>query len=397
MFTASGAMSLASCRRWRRRSGLIFLLSVGASCLWVSLFLPGNHSFGHRLFPLTNLLRGFSRAYDNVNGNVDHFGSLDTKNGRFRWFGHLPGQTNSSEGESNFEVDDYDMGNYDDVVSPVNPSLAEEMLYYPNETHTAKVLILSPIHNVEKLLPHYADMLRSLTYPRQLISVGLGEDSSRDKTMNVAKQIARELSRHFSKVLAIHLNITGGIHGDWETIHDRNTQLSRRSHLAEARNLLLKASLRDEDWVLWVDSDVGSMPPDIIQQLLSAHKDIVVPSCVMRDPESGHTRIYDKNTWRETKQSLKRQMSLPPEDLVLEGYGPSYRIWLSNLRNEGRVVPLDGVGGCTLLIRADCHRKGLVFPNHVYNHHIETEGLAKMAKDMKFGVYGMPFVEVMHL
>lgn len=360
------------CRRWRRGSGVMFLLAVCVSCLWVSLFLPGYHLFGQQLE------------------------SLDTTSDRFRWLGHMSEQTKFTAGHYNLDIDQSDMGNYDDVVLPVDPSVAKEMLKYAKEIHTAKVLILSPIHNVEKLLPHYADMLRSLTYPRHLISVALGEDSSTDNTMNVAKQIGRELSRHFTKVFTIHLNITGGIHGDWETIHDRDTQLSRRSHLAEARNLLLKASLKDEDWVLWVDSDVGSMPPDIIQQLLSAHKDIVAPSCVMKDPENGQKRIYDKNTWRETKQSLERQMSLQPEDLVLEGYGPSYRIWLSNLRSEGRVVPLDGVGGCTLLIRADCHRKGLVFPNYVYNHHIETEGLAKMAKDMKFSVYGMPFVEVMH-
>lgn len=85
-----------------------------------------------------------------------------------------------------------------------------------------------------------------------------------------------------------------------------------------------------------------------------------------------------------------------PDELMLEGYGVNLRLYLPDLRREGRVVPIDGVGGCTLLIRADLHRKGLVFPEELIDHHIETEGLAKLAKQMNFGVYGMPFVEVIH-
>ena len=82
--------------------------------------------------------------------------------------------------------------------------------------------------------------------------------------------------------------------------------------------------------------------------------------------------------------------------LIVEGYGSTSRIYLPDLRGEGRVVPIDGVGGCTLLVRADCHRNGLDFPETLYKHHIETEGLAKKAKDMGYSVYGLPFVEVYH-
>ena len=59
-------------------------------------------------------------------------------------------------------------------------------------------------------------------------------------------------------------------------------------------------------------------------------------------------------------------------------------------------VMLDGVGGCVLLVKATCHKTGLLFPEKLYNHHLETEGLAKLATDMGLRVRGMPWVEVFH-
>ena len=43
-----------------------------------------------------------------------------------------------------------------------------------------------------------------------------------------------------------------------------------------------------------VDSDLESYPPDIIQRLLAADKQIIVPNCVM----TPGGRSYDLNSWR---------------------------------------------------------------------------------------------------
>ena len=40
--------------------------------------------------------------------------------------------------------------------------------------------------------------------------------------------------------------------------------------------------------------------------------------------------------------------------------------------------------------------QGLNFPAYVYNNHIETEGLAAMARSMGVKVHGMPSVEIVH-
>ncbi len=49
-----------------------------------------------------------------------------------------------------------------------------------------------------------------------------------------------------------------------------------------------------------------------------------------------------------------------------------------------------------LLVRARLHREGLVFPPFSYKLHIETEGLAYMARDMGYRCYGLPDVIIYH-
>jgi hypothetical protein len=83
-------------------------------------------------------------------------------------------------------------------------------------------------------------------------------------------------------------------------------------------------------------------------------------------------------------------------DLSLEGYGRTGNIYLHKLRKFGEIVEIDSVGGAMLMIRADLHREGLVFPPYPYRGRIETEGLAAMAKDMGYVMFGLPNVEVLH-
>jgi peptide chain release factor subunit 1 len=149
--------------------------------------------------------------------------------------------------------------------------------------------------------------------------------------------------------------------------------------LAKSRNHLLVRGLVDEDWVLWVDVDMVDAPADVLEQLLAAGKDIVQPNCVLLP--GGPT--FDRNGWRD--------------------HG---RLHLDDLREEGDLVPLHTVGGTMLLVRADLHRDGLVFPPVPYGlghplarpgrGEVETEGLGILAHDMGYTCWGMPSLEVRH-
>ena len=148
--------------------------------------------------------------------------------------------------------------------------------------------------------------------------------------------------------------------------------------LARSRNYLLSRALQDESWVLWLDVDVIAFPADLIERLLATGRDIVQPHCVL---EYGG-RTFDQNAWRDRG-----------------------RLHLDALRGEGDLVPLDTVGGTVLLIWADVHREGLMFPTFPYGRanplirdggEVETEGLGIMARDMGYQCWGMPRLEVIH-
>jgi peptide chain release factor subunit 1 len=81
------------------------------------------------------------------------------------------------------------------------------------------------------------------------------------------------------------------------------------------------------------------------------------------------------------------------------------------LRGGPDLVRLDAVGGTVLLVRADVHRDGLVFPSFPYgagnpavrrpgplglHGELETEGLGIMAMDMGYQCWGLPNLEVLH-
>lgn len=155
----------------------------------------------------------------------------------------------------------------------------------------------------------------------------------------------------------------------WGDRHALGIQKDRRAVMAKARNHLLMSALRDEEWVLWLDSDLASYPETLLRQLMASGKQIVVPNCVM----SKGGRSYDLNSFQETEQSVKLLAAMDADQLVFEGYAATdvHRKHLSDLRAEP-VVPLDGVGGTALLVHADIHRSGLVFPTFAFDHQIET-------------------------
>jgi len=175
-------------------------------------------------------------------------------------------------------------------------------LYRAAQSRQPRVLILTPVkdgaHHLKRLMP----LLESLSYPAHCISVGfLDSDSSDGKHGTAGEQhsltwrtlvaAVPHLLQHFGRVtLARH---DYGLLLSRAERHELFSQLLRRHVMARARNQLLSRALVDEDWVMWVDSDVSSWQPDLIQRLLSANRTIVVPNVVM---EPGG-RSYDLNSW----------------------------------------------------------------------------------------------------
>jgi mannosyltransferase OCH1-like enzyme/glycosyltransferase involved in cell wall biosynthesis len=251
-----------------------------------------------------------------------------------------------------------------------------------------RVLVLTPVKDAAAFLPGYLEGLRSLDYPREAISLGLLEGDSTDATPELLRQALPGLEAEYRRVTLVHRDFGHQLTGPrWEP----GVQRRRRSVLAKARNHLLSRALTDEEWVLWLDVDVTSYPADLVQRLLGARKDIVVPHCA--GTAGGPT--FDLNTFvlhpgartLNWSQWLRDGILQPPK-----GFG---RIYLDALRGKG-LIRVDSVGGTVLLVRADLHRDGLNFPSFPYQYLIETEGLAAMARDMGTSCWALPDLEVLH-
>ncbi|HKN11006.1 MAG TPA: hypothetical protein VJ376_16225 [Pseudomonadota bacterium] len=233
-------------------------------------------------------------------------------------------------------------------------------------------------------LDGYFAGLERLTYPHRLLSLGILEGDSRDDTFDQLKRRLPASCPSFARKQLVKKDFGFQI-PDSTPRYTAIYQPQRRATLARARNHLLFRALRDEDWVLWLDVDVTEFPPDILQRLIALNRDIVHPHCVV---EYGG-KSYDVNAWRDNG-----------------------RLHMEDLRGQG-MVRLDAVGGTMLLVRADRHRDGLVFPPFFYGGRsrwvrdpnpllgrtvgeIETEGLAIMAKDMGIECWGLPDLEIRH-
>ncbi len=67
------------------------------------------------------------------------------------------------------------------------------------------------------------------------------------------------------------------------------------------------------------------------------------------------------------------------------------------LKNLHKEVPLDGIGGVNILVKADIHRSGINFPCYAFENQADTEGFAAMAKRAGYGVWGLPNYVVWHV
>ena len=172
--------------------------------------------------------------------------------------------------------------------------------------------------------------------------------------------------------------------------------------MSRARNSLLFTTIGPStSWVLWLDADIVETPASLIQDLTHHDQPIIVPNCFQRYYNSDHRkwdiRPYDYNSWVDSDTARELAASMDPDDILLEGYAelPTYRTLMAYLPDftaldPHRTIELDGVGGTALMVKADVHRDGAMFPAFPFFHLLETEGFAKMARRLGYEAFGLP-------
>lgn len=273
-----------------------------------------------------------------------------------------------------------------------------------------EVLLLSPI---SRFLPHYWTNINKLTYDHNLITLGFilprsaeGDEALRDLEDSIRATVGAGMLdfkeililRQDSESLALQLE---------KDRHSYAVQKERRSMMAKARNSLLFSAISPaHSWVLWLDADIVETPPSLIQDMTSHNKDVLSANVFQRyfdeEKKTDLIRPYDFNNWIESDTGLEIAARMGDEEIIVEGYleVATYRPLMAHFHKpEGDVrelMPLDGVGGGALLVKADVHRDGAMFPTFPFYHLIETEGFAKMAKRLNYEVFGLPNYLVYH-
>jgi mannan polymerase complexes MNN9 subunit len=274
------------------------------------------------------------------------------------------------------------------------------------EANRETVLILTPL---AKFYQEYWDNLMKLSYPHELISLGFIIPKGREGnavTAQLQEQVAKTqggpLKRRFASVTILRQDTENPLKTQSETErHKMANQKERRAAMAKARNSLLFTTMGPTTaWVLWLDADIVETQPTLIQDLTKHDKPIIVPNCFQRyydeEKKAEDVRPYDYNSWIDSPTAQSLAEGMDPDDILLEGYAemPTYRTLMALMSDSKQgddwEIQLDGVGGTALMVKAEVHRDGAMFPPFAFYHLIETEGFAKMASRLGWQSWGLP-------
>ena len=273
-----------------------------------------------------------------------------------------------------------------------------------------QVLILTPL---ARFYDEYWKNLLSLTYPRSLVELGfiIPSNAQGDQTLKLLDAAVKRVQSgpakdRFAKVTILRQDTSSLDSQNEKDRHALSAQKRRRSLMSLARNSLLFTTIGPyTSWVLWLDSDIVESPPTLIQDLAKHDKAIIVANCYQRyvDSNKGASiRPYDYNSWQDSEKALEIAAEMGEDEIIVEGYQEiaTYRALMAYMYDSTKdvhlEVPLDGVGGTALLVKAEVHRDGAMFPPFPFYHLIETEGFAKMAKRLGYQPWGLPNYLVYH-
>jgi len=274
------------------------------------------------------------------------------------------------------------------------------------------VLILTPL---AKFYQEYWDNLLRLSYPHELITLAFIIPKNREgnaATAALQEQITKTQKsgpekKRFASIIIERQDFEPPLVSQSEAErHKMENQKARRAAMSRARNSLLFTTLGPStSWVLWLDADIVESPPSLIQDLAAHNKPIIVPNCFQRyidmKTRKRRERPYDFNSWQDSETAQKMAEGMGKDDILLEGYAQmaTYRTLMAYMADEkadpNEEVPLDGVGGTALLVKAEVHRDGAMFPPFPFYNLIETEGFAKMAKRLGWSSTGLPNYKVL--
>ncbi|KAF9981652.1 hypothetical protein BGZ75_007004 [Mortierella antarctica] len=265
------------------------------------------------------------------------------------------------------------------------------------------ILVLTLVNNhdgwgKDRSFPDFVKIVQSFDYPVANIHLGILV-SDRDEFNTITDLVKRwpQEDPFFRKIRVIFRE--KGVAIARQDRKDDNVQKVRRRLIARMRNFLLYSTLGDEDAVLWIDSDMTHIPPDVLSRMVDSGKDIITTATTLGPGGP----FYDLNAWAGERIKPNEQQMKEVEEGGIFVPRPLRVKYTHEL--SGDFAELDSVGGTVLFVRGEVHREGVAFTtNNVigtgWNHEgydgIETEGLCHVAKFLDYKCWGMPHTITEH-
>ncbi|KAF9272457.1 hypothetical protein BGZ68_002399, partial [Mortierella alpina] len=159
------------------------------------------------------------------------------------------------------------------------------------------VLVLTLVRNHEgwgkkRSFLDFVKLVQSLDYPKANMHLGvLVSDKKEYDTISEIVNGWPEDYPIFPRVRVVLREKDAGIAR--ENRKEDHVQRERRRLIARLRNYLLYSTLRDEDAVLWIDSDMTRIPSYVLSRMIESGKDIITTAATFGP--GGY--FLDLNAW----------------------------------------------------------------------------------------------------
>ena len=276
-----------------------------------------------------------------------------------------------------------------------------------NDESKPKLVFLSILNDHtsygnDRTFDDYISMIIKQTNYEMRPSIGL-LISDENESKAILSKLTLEFDNYpFERVMIIHQpNEPTSSREDRKQDH---LQKDRRRMLSILRNKLSFYAVGNNDHLIWIDTDISSIPEGLSMRMIKSKKDVVVPSCY----REGTDFDYDLNSWVG-----KRTHPNPHEiEIIKQGglYVPRHdgAQFIYQLKSQNKeFVELDSVGGTMMYMKADLYRQGVIFPPfYVVGTDwdrkegwdgIETEGVCYIMKTMGYKCWAMPFEVIRHV
>ncbi len=244
----------------------------------------------------------------------------------------------------------------------------------------------------------FINLVAETAYPVNRLSVGI-MTSSEDAFGELTTLIA---STEYARSHVIyHPGFGSSTHRRADRHHD-SEQKGRRRTIARLRNYLMLRTLQNEEHLIWLDADVYWLSAGIIQQMIQQSRvwqnsdvevGLITARCTQADNQN-----YDRNAWSGPR--LK-----PTASQLVDSFIPQptqetqFMDGLVKGTSDDDLVRLDSVGGTILYLKSEAVHQGLNFLTYAavgtsWNSSegwdgIETEGMCYVAKNLRYGCFGL--------